>query len=921
MITSSHISLVRVQSLLRVFLVKDSQRLISTAAVIALIFLSGACLEKPQIKNLNASKDSASQVPPSEERVYFYYPQTFETRASCDTNREGLRILSSSMDVEECRGGVWLLHPVGRISMNSTWPRGRVYAYDPGRRQVVAQFVPQMSLPPVSLNPCEGIQHSEKPSVQVCTETELGSSFSYGASVELSFCQSALSTRRAILSPAGEHILSIGPSGVPARVMCVEGESLAMAVARGSFISQCPAGQFSGPNGLCQACPAGSYQDQVGQTQCRPCTHSISGPATSVVFDSTQSGLSANSCTIASVQCASGYRYEASLSACVSEAVTNCPAGQFLNGGSCSACPGGTFKSTNGVGPCSPCTNKPAYALSVTYNPSQSGLTTNTCEVQTGSCQVGFSWNLTTKTCVADYYVPTFQVLNPNLQACDGTVTLNRPLVSCHNPAGDPVDLSLCPPSQSETYFSPAGSRDAVALGLIIGLSLSTEVEQVRVNCGVGETGVLVDATNFQTLWEAGRIQVMCDSAYWSDPFLWGSQIKCHSRARVVGLGVNHGCVSTELGSVLCWGIQSNGRLGNNSASRSPLVQSSFPQDAARVCADSSCNQRLTDIVSVSSGNEFSCALNSLGDVFCWGRNHLGQLGLGNTTQSAFAQKIPTLLFDKVVAGATHVCGIERSTSKVRCWGDGAKGGLGNTTTTTLTSPTTYVAKSTSSTDHLLGVVDLALGDKASCAVVGTQRELWCWGSGTNGRTGLNTTTARSYASPVMINYTTNTPLVNVHKVSGYAAHFCAIAGGSRQLYCWGAGANGRLGTGLTSDASVPQLINTSVLGVVQDVVVGSTHTCVIAGSSSKVYCVGLNNTGQLGYGAFSTTTSNPDYQSLTWKEVSGLPAVNKLFGGADYTCAQDVNQALWCWGKNTNRVLRLGDTTTRSSAQKMLPF
>ncbi len=69
--------------------------------------------------------------------------------------------------------------------------------------------------------------------------------------------------------------------------------------------------------------------------------------------------------------------------------------------------------------------------------------------------------------------------------------------------------------------------------------------------------------------------------------------------------------------SLSCWGDDSNGQLGNGSTGgvySSPVAVST-----------------INNASSASAGFDFTCAVLTTGDVDCWGRNDLGQLGNGTT--------------------------------------------------------------------------------------------------------------------------------------------------------------------------------------------------------------------------------------------------------------------------------------------------
>jgi alpha-tubulin suppressor-like RCC1 family protein len=79
--------------------------------------------------------------------------------------------------------------------------------------------------------------------------------------------------------------------------------------------------------------------------------------------------------------------------------------------------------------------------------------------------------------------------------------------------------------------------------------------------------------------------------------------------------GAFHSCALRADGTVACWGIPRDGRLGEGTLSGvSP---------APRLVGG------LDDATAVASGDAHTCAIRAGGAVSCWGENYFGQLGQG----------------------------------------------------------------------------------------------------------------------------------------------------------------------------------------------------------------------------------------------------------------------------------------------------
>lgn len=123
-----------------------------------------------------------------------------------------------------------------------------------------------------------------------------------------------------------------------------------------------------------------------------------------------------------------------------------------------------------------------------------------------------------------------------------------------------------------------------------------------------------------------------------------------------VTTGDQHACALTSDGAVWCWGDDSQGQLGQASASSVPVrvLPSGIQQisaGSAQTCALANSGQVTcwgngiptptpvsglpTDVVFVSAGTIHACAMQSSGAVLCWGDNSFGQLGDGTMNASS----------------------------------------------------------------------------------------------------------------------------------------------------------------------------------------------------------------------------------------------------------------------------------------------
>ena len=289
-----------------------------------------------------------------------------------------------------------------------------------------------------------------------------------------------------------------------------------------------------------------------------------------------------------------------------------------------------------------------------------------------------------------------------------------------------------------------------------------------------------------------------------------------------------------------------------------------------------------TDWTTVSAGREHTCAIRSVGKLYCWGDDFDGQVGNGATIGDVISPKQITLATDwkSVSAGYSHTCAI-RSVGKLYCWGNDGGGQVGNGATIgDVISP----KQITSATDWK--AVDT--GDGHTCAIRSVGK-LYCWGGDGNGQLGNGA--GSDSTIPIQI-----TSATDWKTVSGGNGHTCAIRSVGK-LYCWGYNGDGEVGNGAaTGDVTAPVQVTSATDW--KTVSAGDAHTCAVRG---KLYCWGDDTYEQIGNGATTGDVLSPKQitSATDWKTVSA---------GLGHTCA--VRGKLYCWGYDTYEQVGNGDAT-----------
>lgn len=297
----------------------------------------------------------------------------------------------------------------------------------------------------------------------------------------------------------------------------------------------------------------------------------------------------------------------------------------------------------------------------------------------------------------------------------------------------------------------------------------------------------------------------------------------------------------------------------------------------------------LADVVEVSAGGlpgdksvAHTCARTSTNQVRCWGANDSGQLGTGNTDPQATPALVSTLSGVKgIAAGGAFTCAIQ-SDSGVACWGANDAAQLAADVGATSSSPAT--------SPDLAGVTALVAGATHGCALLATGGAR-CWGSNGSGQVGNESAT--DPAKPIDVNVVSGVSLLG----AGLDAT-CALD--STGLLCWGDNADSQL-TGAVMEASTSTPTPLRLTGVLafalgadgDDADANSPaggHACAI--HMGKLSCWGNNRKGQLGRASVSDKEPTP-------AEIAGLDGVVGVALGAEISCARLATGGVKCWGRN----------------------
>jgi alpha-tubulin suppressor-like RCC1 family protein len=201
-----------------------------------------------------------------------------------------------------------------------------------------------------------------------------------------------------------------------------------------------------------------------------------------------------------------------------------------------------------------------------------------------------------------------------------------------------------------------------------------------------------------------------------------------------IGLGNWHSCATRTNGEVWCWGANNNHQLGQTTPTSSTV--------AIRATA-------LSGATAVVGGESFTCTLASQA-VHCWGGNAYGELGNGQVGGTTAAPQLVTGVTSSLIAiGRSHGCALLTGpqAGEVACWGRNHVGQLGVGDQTNRSTPTNV--QNSDGTGELDSVTALSAGAYHNCVVRNGQP--LCWGNNVIFGLGDGTDTNRSRPTEVVL--------------------------------------------------------------------------------------------------------------------------------------------------------------------------
>ena len=294
-----------------------------------------------------------------------------------------------------------------------------------------------------------------------------------------------------------------------------------------------------------------------------------------------------------------------------------------------------------------------------------------------------------------------------------------------------------------------------------------------------------------------------------------------------ISLGGTHTLALDTEGHVWSWGYNGYGELGNGTTTSSTekvLVKS---PDGEGV---------LENIVAISAGNYHSIALDKDGNVYTWGYNGYGQLGLGNTTNTVLPVKVDDLEGIIKIEAGNYTSYVIDNNNHLWSTGYNYYGELGNGSTSNRSKFTQI--------QTLENVSDVSASETNSTIVLLSDGTVWGFGNNTNNQlTTVGGATPQQLKGPDgMLKDITS---ISVGYYTGYAIT------SEEKVLAWGLNNYSQLASGTTETKSTPVYMKEKDGNDFTDsmIVSGGRYSAELAKSDGTVWGVGYNGYGNIGDG------------------------------------------------------------------------
>ncbi len=490
--------------------------------------------------------------------------------------------------------------------------------------------------------------------------------------------------------------------------------------------------------------------------------------------------------------------------------------------------------------------------------------------------------------------------------------------------AGDPIPLrlrvtNLGDASADVVVTDPVAPDCARTLTAVApGGSVTYPCTRFTTSADVGELTIVATADHDQTVPVASNGAAVTVRARQVEP-----------PAIEMSTGWTHLCAILQGGHVKCWGDNLFGALGlEDGESRG---DGPGEMGDALAFVDLGSGRTATQ---VAAGEWHTCAVLDDATVKCWGRNHNGQLGQGDTDSRGLA---PGAMGDNLLAvdlgtgrsatqvtsGENHSCAL-LDNGTVKCWGRNSEGQLGLADTADRGNQPGEMGDDLPTVDLGTGrtATQVVAGERHTCAIL-DDGAVKCWGENEYGQLGLGNTADRGDQPGEMGDDLPTVDLGTGRTATNLAVDWrrtCALLDDAT-VKCWGHNDVGQLGLGDTQSrgdgpGEMGDDLPTVDLGTGRTataLAAGAQHSCALL-DDDTVKCWGRNASGETGLGATQNRGDGPGEMgdALPIVDLGTGRTATDIATGSNATCALLDDSTVKCWGHNAFGQLGQGDTESR---------
>lgn len=351
-----------------------------------------------------------------------------------------------------------------------------------------------------------------------------------------------------------------------------------------------------------------------------------------------------------------------------------------------------------------------------------------------------------------------------------------------------------------------------------------------------------------------------------------------------ISCGRNHTAIIVD-GQIYIWGCNISGEVG-----------------LENTCTNVPKKLPLSHIKKIYCTDSCTFALTNLSELYVWGYNKDGQLGICTKINQTKPHKIILPHIKKICSSGYHTI-VLTTYHKLYAWGLNSEGQLG--------LGFSYFGSRLYPQEPILNKISQESAiKKIFCGRFHTiillqSGQLYGWGANRMGQLGL----------PLYSNYhlPQELTLKNVTKIDCGYGHTVALTSDSK-CYVRGNNKYGQLGLGDTNPRYRPTELN--LCQTIVSVKCGANHTIALT-TSNQIYVWGRNKHGQLGLAVRAELPAGRfadpgDTNTRISPHKLSLSNITRIKCGFDYTVAISTDEKVYVWGSNDFCQLGLTDNIDR---------